>query len=166
MGRIKVRDFKHEPLETLELENGKNLYLYRPTEETRYKVQAAIAEHDARVKAYVDARQAEVDALAERMEEVRAQAETEGGDDDPDKAARQWLEDEPVQDEAPPVDVTPRYQAAAIVACHLKPVGLDPGVVLEELGESLVHVLWERVTQETTGEAAKKLLAGPGLRGI
>lgn len=166
MGRIKVRDFKNEPLETLELEDGKNWYLYRPTEETRYKVQACIAEHDARVKAYVDARQAEADALAERMEEVRAQAEAAEEDEDPDKAARQWLEDDPVPEEMPPVNVTPRYQAAAIVACHLRPAGLDPGIVLETLGESLVHVLWERVTQETTGEAAKKLLAGPGPRGI
>ena len=153
MGRINVRNFKSEPLETLELEDGKNWYLHRPTEESRHKVQVALEDHDTRVEAYSE-------DLVARMEAARADAEA-AGEDSPDDVARKLSDADPV-----PLEVTPRYRAAAIVACHLRPVGLDPGVVLDELGESLVNILFERVTQETTGEAAKKVLAGPGLRGI
>lgn len=153
MGRINVRNFKNEPLETLELEDGKNWYLHRPTEESRHKVQAVIEEHADRMDAYRA-------ALVARMEEARIAAEAKG-EDNPDAVARRVGDEEVV-----PLDVTDRYRTAAILAAHMKPVGLDPEVVLEQLGESLVNLLFERVTQETTGEAAKKALAGPGPRGI
>lgn len=147
MGKIDVRHFKNEPLETLILESGKNWYLHRPTEETRSKVQAAVEAHAAREEAYRD-------DLVARMEATRKTAE-DAGETSPDDVARAFGTADTV-----PLDVTDRYRTAALVAAHLKPAGLDPATVLEELGESLVNQLFERVTQEATGEAAKKALAG------
>lgn len=187
MGKIKVYEYHSQPLEEIEFPDGTVWKLRQPLEADYFRAREVIAAWEKRVnergKALaaraVERAEAEqerlraeekmtlwreeererlkADTAPEKLEAAVEKAVEKRIRDAGDEVGRALVEKEGAEDEQP-LDCTPRYLIASLVAIYITPTQ-TPETLLEKLGPDILHMLNARVGEVLGGGAAKKRIA-------
>ena len=116
----------------------------QPAPADRMAVRAVFRDHQQRVREYAA-------RLAKEAESVEPDA------DDPDTAAREFI-DKNSDEDVLPTEHTVDYLNACVLAVYVTP-DVEPALLLEKLGPGIINELLLEINQVFSGDAAKKKLA-------